>query len=66
MASAAFPVNAATRKLPYDPHKSFAWVGTLGFGPSLLAVGSALKVTMMLVEMEKWAKVAKLANIRSQ
>jgi tripartite-type tricarboxylate transporter receptor subunit TctC len=47
MASAAFPVNAATRKLPYDPHKAFAWVGTLGFGPSLLAVGPALKVTTM-------------------
>ncbi len=44
IASAAYPVNAATRKLPYDPHQSFAWVGTLGFGPSLLAGGPALKV----------------------
>jgi tripartite-type tricarboxylate transporter receptor subunit TctC len=42
--SAAYAVNAATRKLPYDPHKSFAWVGMLGYGPSLLSVGPALKV----------------------
>ena len=45
LVSAAFAVNAATRKLPYDSHKEFAWVGMLGFGPSLLAVGPALKVT---------------------
>src|SRR5512147_2033464 len=32
LASAAFAVNGATRKLKYDPPKSFAWVGTLGFG----------------------------------
>ena len=44
MASAAFAVNGATRKLPYDPLKSFSWVGTLGFGPSVLSVGPALKV----------------------
>src|SRR5688572_3036579 len=43
--SAAYAVNAATRKLPYDPHKSFAWVGSLGYGPSLLAVTPALKIT---------------------
>jgi len=44
IASAAFAVNGATRKLPYDPHKAFAWVGTLGYGPSVLSVGPALKV----------------------
>jgi tripartite-type tricarboxylate transporter receptor subunit TctC len=44
LASAAFAVNGATRKVPYDPLKSFAWVGTLGFGPSVLSVGPALKV----------------------
>ncbi len=44
LASAAFAVNGATRKLPYDPHKSFDWVGLLGYGPSVLAVGPALKV----------------------
>jgi len=44
IASAAFAVNGATRKVPYDPHKSFSWVGTLGYGPSVLSVGPALKV----------------------
>ena len=42
--SAAYPVNAATRKLPYDPMTAFSWVGMLGQGPSLLAVGPSLKV----------------------
>ena len=42
--SAAFAVNAATRKLSYDPLKAFSWVGTMGFGPSVLSVGPALKV----------------------
>ena len=42
--SAAHTVNAATRKLPYDPLKSFVWAGTLALGPSLLAVGPALPV----------------------
>lgn len=44
MASAAFTVNGATRKVPYDPLKSFAWVGRLGYGPSVLSVGPSLKV----------------------
>lgn len=43
--SAAYPVNAATKKLPYDPHKAFDWVGTLGSGPSVVSVGPALKVS---------------------
>ena len=43
-ASAAFAVNGATRKVAYDPLKSFSWVGTLGFGPSVLTVGPALKI----------------------
>jgi len=43
--SAAYPVNAATRKLPYDPHKAFAWAGSLGYGPSLLGAGPSLRVT---------------------
>lgn len=44
IASAAFAVNAVTRTVPYDPEKSFAWVGRLGYGPSVLSVGPALKV----------------------
>ena len=42
--SAAHSVTAATRKLPYDPLDSFAWIGTLGLGPSVLSVGPALPV----------------------
>jgi tripartite-type tricarboxylate transporter receptor subunit TctC len=44
IASAAFAINGATRKVPYDPMKSFAWVGTLGYGPSVLSVGPTLKI----------------------
>jgi tripartite-type tricarboxylate transporter receptor subunit TctC len=45
LASAAFAVNAATRKLPYDSLKDFAWVGMLGYGPSVLCVTPQLKVS---------------------
>lgn len=45
--SAAFTVNGATRKVAYDPQKSFAWIGTLGYGPSVLTVGPALKVNSL-------------------
>jgi tripartite-type tricarboxylate transporter receptor subunit TctC len=38
VASAAHAVNGGTRKLPYDPLNSFAWVGMLGLGPSVLSV----------------------------
>ena len=44
IASAAFTVNGAMRKVPYDPLKSFSWVGRLGYGPSVLSVGPSLKV----------------------
>jgi len=44
IASVAFAVNGATRKVPYEPLRSFSRVGTLGFGPSVLSVGSALKI----------------------
>jgi tripartite-type tricarboxylate transporter receptor subunit TctC len=43
-ASAAYAVNGATRKVAYDPLKSFSWIGTMGYGPSVLVVGPALKV----------------------
>ncbi len=43
--SAAHSVIGGTRnKLPYDPLESFAWVGKLGFGPSVLSVNPSLKV----------------------
>jgi|KBSMisStandDraft_5_1062788.scaffolds.fasta_scaffold342003_2 tripartite-type tricarboxylate transporter receptor subunit TctC len=38
VASAAHAVNGGTRKLPYDPIDSFAWIGMLGLGPSVLSV----------------------------
>jgi len=44
LVSAAFAVNPATRKLPYDSLKDFAWAGMLGYGPSLLAVTNTLPV----------------------
>ena len=45
VASAAHAVNGGTRKLPFDPVTSFAWVSTLGLGPSVLTVNAALPVT---------------------
>jgi tripartite-type tricarboxylate transporter receptor subunit TctC len=43
--SAAHTVHGATRsKLPYHPVDSFAWIGKLGQGPSVLSVHPSLKV----------------------
>ena len=42
MASAAFTINPAVRKLPYDPLKAFDWVAMLGSGPTVLTVGPLL------------------------
>lgn len=43
--SAAHTVHGGTRsKLPYHPVDSFAWIGKLGFGPSVLSVHPAVKV----------------------
>ena len=44
MTSAAYTMNPAVRKLPYDPLKAFDWVGMLGSGPTVLTVGPALPV----------------------
>ena len=38
VASAAHATNGGTRKLAFDPVNSFAWVGLLGLGPSVLSV----------------------------
>ncbi len=40
--STSFTTNPIIHKLPYDPLKSFAWVGMLGFGPNVLAVTQTL------------------------
>ena len=42
LVSAAYPMNAAVRKLPYDPYKAFDWVAMLGTGPTALATGPLL------------------------
>ena len=43
--SAAHTVIGATRSnLPYHPVDSFAWVGKLGYGPSVLSVHPSVKV----------------------
>ena len=44
VASAAHAVNGGTRKLPFDPVNAFSWVSTLGLGPSVLTVHTALPV----------------------
>ena len=44
VASAAHAVNGGTRKTPYDAVNSFAWVGTMGLGPSVLSVHAGLPV----------------------
>jgi tripartite-type tricarboxylate transporter receptor subunit TctC len=42
--SAAHSVHGGTRKkLPYDPLNSFAWIGKLGFGPSVVSVYPGVK-----------------------
>src|SRR5688572_2590975 len=42
--SAAHSVHGGTRKkLPYDPLNSFAWIGKLGFGPSVVSVHPGVK-----------------------
>ena len=45
VASAAHAVNGGTRKLPYDSVESFAWVGMLGLGPSVLSVHAGVPAT---------------------
>src|SRR5688572_21273656 len=47
VASAAHAVNGGTRKVPFDPINSFAWIATLGLGPSVLSVHAALPVNSL-------------------
>ena len=44
LASAAFTMNPAVRKLPYDSLAAFDWVAKLGSGPTVLTVGPLLPV----------------------
>ena len=45
LASSAFTMNPAVRKLPYDSLTAFGWVAMLGFGPTVLTVGPLLPVS---------------------
>jgi len=44
LASAAFTMNPAVRKLPYNSLTAFDWVAKLGSGPTVLTVGPLLPV----------------------
>jgi tripartite-type tricarboxylate transporter receptor subunit TctC len=44
MASSAFTMNPAVRKLPYNSLTAFDWVAMLGAGPTVLTVGPLLPV----------------------
>ena len=45
LASSAFTMNPAVRKLPYDSLAAFDWVAMLGYGPTVLTVGPLLPVS---------------------
>jgi tripartite-type tricarboxylate transporter receptor subunit TctC len=44
LASSAYTMNPAVRKLPYDPLTAFDWIAMLGSGPTALTVGPLLPV----------------------
>src|ERR1044072_3895753 len=44
--SAAYAMNPAVRKLPYDPQKAVDFIIGLGSGPAVLSVGPALQVDL--------------------
>ena len=45
--SAAYAMNPAVRKLPYDPDKAVEFIMKLGAGPTVLSVGPALPVNSL-------------------
>src|SRR5262249_33144112 len=47
MASAAFTMNPAVRKLAYDPVKDFDWIGMLGTGAVAIVVGPSMPVASL-------------------
>lgn len=44
MVSGAYAMNAAVRKMPYDPATAFAWFAKLGSGPSVLVTHPSIPV----------------------
>ena len=55
MASGAYAMNAAVRKMPYDPATAFAWFAMLGNGPSVLVTHPSIPVSSVkdLIAMGK-------------
>lgn len=45
LASAAFTMNPAVRKIPYNPLTAFDWVGMIATGPTVLTVGASFHVS---------------------
>ena len=45
LASAAYTMNPAVRKVPYEPMTAFDWVAMLGTGPTVLTVGPTFQVS---------------------
>lgn len=45
MASGAYAMNPAVRKVPYDPATAFAWIAMLGTGPSVLTTHPSFPVS---------------------
>jgi tripartite-type tricarboxylate transporter receptor subunit TctC len=56
LASSAYPMNAAVRKLSYDPYKAFDWVAMLGNGPTALAIGPLLPSVKTVKDLLALAK----------
>jgi tripartite-type tricarboxylate transporter receptor subunit TctC len=44
LVSAAYTMNPAVRKVPYDPLKAFDWIAMIASGPTVLTVGPSLPV----------------------
>lgn len=55
LASGAYTMNPAVRKMPFDPHRAFDWVSMLGTGHTAFMVGPSLPVKSIkdVLEMAK-------------
>lgn len=55
LASGAYTMNPAVRKMPFDPHRAFDWVSMLGTGRTAFMVNPSLPVKSIkdVIEMAK-------------
>jgi tripartite-type tricarboxylate transporter receptor subunit TctC len=55
LASGAYTMNPAVRKMPFDPHRAFDWISMLGTGHTAFMVGPSLPVKSIkdVLEMAK-------------